>query len=46
MGGWECGGPVSLRGAACSAKLEGGEAEPSQHTQVAQVAVAQPIGKG
>lgn len=34
------------RGAGRSVKLEGGEAEPAQHAQVAQVAVAQPVGKG
>lgn len=33
-------------GSVCSAKLEGGDVEPARNTQVALVAVAQPIGKG
>lgn len=37
---------VIRRGAAHSVKLEGGDVEPARHAQVAQVAVAQPVGKG
>lgn len=40
------GGLPAWRGAAHSLELEGADAEATLHAQVAQVAVAQPVGKG